>query len=394
MNPISDGITYDLVLAALKDIVGIPSVSLNEQALASYLKTRLSNAGLDARIDRHGNMIAKKRFARPGKTFYFNSHMDTVDVGNNWTRDPYGCETRGGRLYGVGACDCKGSLTGMVIALEAIAQSGVELSGEMGITAVAREQYQSVEQKGTANLIADGFQADMVVIGEPSCLTICRGCEGMAEVEITVKGVPVHGSNPEKGVNAIDVMLEIMREAKKLPIGRSEILDRGALNFGVITGGTRSCVVADGCSLKLARFLVEGETGAAFLGQIREILGRVKASDSRIGAEAVLTYDTLAGVVPDGAPVIEVLRRATERVVGKPAGLTAMRAHMDADFLINTANIPTVALGPGDLTAYDASDEWVDVNEVLTAAKIYVAAVQEALSQPVLSEGEARPRPY
>ena len=48
-----------------------------------------------------------------------------------------------------------------------------------------------------------------------------------------------------------------------------------------------------------------------------------------------------------------------------------MRAHLDSDFLINIAKIPCVAFGPGDMPRAHTADEWIDVEQIATAAKVY-----------------------
>ena len=379
MKDLFSMVTRESVIEALHGVIGIPSESLQEAKLAEYLRDRLNKAGAEAKIDDHGNMIARVKFDKPGKKIYFDSHMDTVEVGNLWKKNPYG-EVDGDRFYGVGAVDCQASLTGMMLALEIIAKSGIQLSGEVGLAAVAREQYPCVATRGTVNMLEDGFTADMCIIGEPTDLTICRGCEGMSEVIIDVTGVPCHASNPDFGVNAIEVMYEIMTEIRKLPVGESEILGKGSLNFGVIEGGTRSCVLPEHCRLRISKFIVEGEDGQTLLDQINEILERVKAKDSRIQASAVLGYNSHAGVVYEDSIIVKVLEAATKRVTGTAAPLTAMRAHMDSDFLINMGGIPTVALGPGKLREnVVAGSEWVSIEDTMTAVKIYLAAVLEAL---------------
>ena len=372
-------VTREAVIDALKGVIGIPSESLQEQKLAEYMRDRLLKAGAEAQIDSHGNMIARIRYPKPGKKIYFDSHMDTVEVGNLWTRDPYG-ELDGDRFYGVGAVDCQASLAGMMLAIEILAKSGIELSGEAGLAAVAREQYPCVATKGTVNMLEDGFTADMCIIGEPTDLTICRGCEGMAEVIIDITGVPCHASNPDFGVNAIEVMYEVMTRIRELPVGDSEILGKGSLNFGVIEGGTRSCVLPEHCRLRISKFMVEGEDGEVLLGEINRILEEVKSRDDRIRAEAVLGYNSHAAVVYEGSPIIDVVRAGSRKVLGEAAPLTAMRAHMDSDFLINMGKIPTVAFGPGKLREnVVAGSEWVSVDDTVKAVRVYLASVIEAL---------------
>ena len=66
--------------------------------------------------------------------------------------NPFGAEVRGGRLYGRGAHDMKGSLAACIGAAKILADAGVRLRGDLVIAAVADEEYGSL---GTADLIDD-----------------------------------------------------------------------------------------------------------------------------------------------------------------------------------------------------------------------------------------------
>lgn len=52
-------------------------------------------------------------------------HMDTVVVGEGWTRDPFGAEEEHGLLYGRGACDMK---SGLACALSAFAKTAAAVA--------------------------------------------------------------------------------------------------------------------------------------------------------------------------------------------------------------------------------------------------------------------------
>lgn len=49
-------------------------------------------------------------------------HMDTVIVGEGWTRPPFGGEVEKGRIYGRGACDMKSGLACALSAFGAMAK--------------------------------------------------------------------------------------------------------------------------------------------------------------------------------------------------------------------------------------------------------------------------------
>ncbi len=378
---ISKYISREKAATVLADLVKTPSISRNEGQLAEKLKDMMVNMGFEAHIDSHGNMIAGKKYARQGVKLALNSHMDTVDVGDGWTEKPFGAEIRNNVLYGLGSCDCKGSIAGMLLAMNAITKSDLELKGELCFTAVVQEEVQGENNKGTVKLIKDGFKADMVLVGEPTKLTICRGCEGMVEVEVTTRGIAVHGSNAEDGVNAITNMVRIIDRVSKIKAGCSDLLGNGSINVGVISGGLRSSVVPDQCSLKIGRFVVEGETGPAFLDQVNGIIHDLKCSDPSFTASAALTYNSAAGVVSENTPIVGALKEATRDFMGAEAPVTGMRAHLDSDFLINLAGIPAIAFGPGDMAKAHKADEHVSIEEVVTAAKIYAGAIMRILSE-------------
>lgn len=95
------------MFSLLTRMVKIPSVSGNEAELAKFINDYCLKLGFDSKIDSHGNLIAIVKGKRLGKRLAFNSHLDTVGIGEGWTRDPFSGEIEGDRLYGRGSSDCK-----------------------------------------------------------------------------------------------------------------------------------------------------------------------------------------------------------------------------------------------------------------------------------------------
>ena len=373
-------LTYDHAVETLREIVSIPSISKSEQQLAEFLRDRCAGWGMDATIDAHGNMIARKRFSDDGVVFNMNSHMDTVPVFDGWTYPPFGGEMDGTLMYGVGVMDCKASIAGMMMAMEAILHNDVDLKGELVFTAVVCEEYPGESHKGTVRLINDGFKADMALIGEPTRSRICIGCQGMTEIMITTYGKAIHASNAEDGVNAINAMVKIIDAINaRLKPGHSKILGNGNINVGVIEGGIRSSTVPDKCTLKVSKFVVEGETGPQFRDDVQALVNELSAADPTLNAKVELTYNSLAGVIEPDHPLTKHMENATAKVFGKPCELNSVRCRFDSDFLIYMAGIPALAFGPGDITLAHKENEWVDVADLPDAAKVYTEAILEIL---------------
>ena len=115
----------DDLIALTQDLIRIPTLNPpgdNYHAICAYLDARLSAHGFKTEMIRaqgapadsephpRWNLVARREGASPGECVHFNSHHDVVTVGEGWTRDPFGGELEGDRIYGRGACDMKGGL--------------------------------------------------------------------------------------------------------------------------------------------------------------------------------------------------------------------------------------------------------------------------------------------
>lgn len=363
----------------LADMVKIPSVSGNEAALAKFIDGYCRKLGFDSTIDRHGNVLAIVKGKKSGKRLAFNSHMDTVPVGDGWTRDPFSGEIIGDRLYGRGGTDCKSSIAAHIMAAKALVEAGADFSGEIALCYVVDEEVQDLSRKGTLKMLHDGFTADMCVNGEDTDLRVCLVGGGMLEVKITTLGVGAHGATPEQGKNAVKMMCRVLDELEKIVPGNNKYIGSGSVNPGVISGGERSSVVPDSCVLKVARFTVPGETGAMFLEQINEIIKRLKAADPGFNAVAELTYNSNPSEVGEDSEVVQAIV-AAHKDLGKDCPLTGTPQHMDSDFLMNVGNIPTVIYGPGTGLMAHMPDEYVLLDEVREATQVCALTMYRVLA--------------
>ena len=106
------------------------------------------------------------------------------------------------------------------------------------------------------------LRPDFVVICEPSDDVITLGHKGKAQMRVVTHGLSAHGSAPEKGINAVYEMAEIISRVEAL---NKKLTDEGDPH-GTIVLSNISCVTASlnavpsECEIYLDRRLVLGET--------------------------------------------------------------------------------------------------------------------------------------
>ena len=371
------------VVSLLASLVKISSVSGDERKIAEFIHAYCLEACLDSTIDRHGNVISAHKWGHGKKKMLWNSHTDTVGFGDGWTRDPLGAQIENGFMYGRGSADCKSSIAAQIIAAKALVESGLDLEGELVLAHVVEEEVSNIDRKGTVLMIRDGFKADMAINGEASNLEVHLVCEGMLELRVCTIGRRAHGALPHEGVNAIVHMSRFINELMKITPGRNIYTGSGAITPGVIAGGERSCVVPDHCELKIARFTVPGENGEMFMKQVKNIILRLEEEDPSFKAEAELTYDSNPSEISEDSPVVRYLVQGIRDVRGVSFNpvFSGTPQHDDADWLSNLAGIPTVIFGPGKPESGHIPDEYVKLEDVLDAAKIYAMAAFNAFTK-------------
>lgn len=363
----------------VSDMVKIPSVSGNEAELAKFLVAYCVNLGFECEIDKYGNFFAFIKGKNPGKRLIFNSHLDTVEVGEGWTVDPFSGKIEPDKIWGRGSTDCKAAIGAQIIAALSVKEADADFDGEICLMYPVEEEVQCVERKGTYLSLKDGFTGDYAVNGEDTDLHVCLACEGMLEAKITTHGVGAHGATPKQGKNAIAMMCKVVEELQKIVPGTNEYTGSGSINPGVIEGGCRSSVVPDTCVLKCSRFIVPGENGQLFVDQINEIFEKLKKEDPDFKADVELTYDSNPSLIDKESPIVKAIMDA-HTDIGKECPLYGTPQHDDADFLTNIANIPTVLYGPGTGVLAHMPDEYVKISELEEAAKVYAMTILNILN--------------
>lgn len=178
----------------LVELINIPSVTGDEEEIATALEFRLSGHRPVRRI---GNaLVAGEPGGKPMIALY--GHTDTVPVQDNAT-----ASLADGRISGLGASDMKSGLAVMVHLLEddAIASGPFDLVGVF----YDREEGPIHENGLEAVLDEVGFLADseLSVVLEPTDLKVEVGCNGAFNADVAFTGRAAHSARPWLGTNAV-----------------------------------------------------------------------------------------------------------------------------------------------------------------------------------------------
>ena len=341
------------------------------------------------------NVIGRRRGRAERPLVHLNGHFDVVPAGAGWTVDPFRPTVRDGRIYGRGSCDMKAGLAAAVYAAEAIRRAGVDLNGSVEISGSVDEE--SGGFAGVAWLAEKGHlnakTTDFVIIPEPLYVDrICIGHRGVYWFEVTTHGRIAHGSMPFHGVNAIEhmgmlldrirreLMPKIAGRTTAMPVvpdgARHATLNINGIEGGQKVGGIQTPCVADVCRAVFdRRFLIE-EGFEATRREIVELLERAAAEMPALRYELRDLMVVHPVRTPDDSPLIGVLDRALQRVLGKTGGLVASPGTYDHKHVTRIGGITNcVAYGPGILDLAHQPDEWCGVDDVVNATKVIALAL-------------------
>lgn len=376
----------DDVVEFARSLVRIKSVSDHEGGVAERVKNKMEELGYDeVFIDSTGNVIG--RVGNGPKTIMFDSHMDTVEVNDTdeWLLPPFSAEIKDGRMYGRGSVDMKSSLAASVYAAARAKESGFISGKTVYVTGSVCEEF--CDGVNLKMLFAEHpeIKPDYVVICEPSDNVITLGHKGKAQILIRTRGVSAHGSAPEKGVNAVYAMAEIIQRVERL----NKELSASGEPHGTIVLSDISCVsaslnaVPSECSIYLDRRLVLGETVDKVNAEMDSLIEGKNASweigtlrrKSWTGAELVYEPMHPAWRIDEGHELTKLCDRAYEAVFGR-----APERYDFWDFGTNAVTpiamgIPTIGFGVGEYKLAHMRDENCEVEKITDACRFYTSLI-------------------
>jgi acetylornithine deacetylase len=350
-----------------------------EAAIARFVAEWCERAGLQTSLEQASpgrpNVVAAARGTGGGRSLILNAHMDTVGVAG--MTDPFTPSVEGGRIYGRGAYDMKGSLAACMLAT--LAASRRSLSGDVILTAVADEEFASV---GTAATVA-GTGAHAAIVTEPTEMQVAVAHRGFVSFEIETLGRAAHGSRPELGIDAIAKMGRVLVGIEELDGSLRSApthprLGSGSVHASLIEGGQEYSSYPARCRLQAERRTIPGETVEGVEREIRAVVEQAAEDDPDFAAQVRVLASREPFEVDEHEPIVEILRRHAAAVLGREPEVVGVPFWADSG-LLAPAGVPTVLFGPRGEGAH-AEVEWVEIADLEKCIEIYVAVAAELCS--------------
>lgn len=365
-----------------------------EGAVARYMQHWLTDAGLEVTLEEvepgRPNVLAWLRGSQPGPTICLTAHSDTVGYAN-WPDRALTPVVDGDRMVGIGVADDKGGCAAAMLAARELVRGGAQLAGDVLVALAIDEEGISI---GTEHLVANhAGEIDLAIELEPEgSHVIFTEHQGFGWIDIVVRGVPAHGSAPDKGVDAIVHMAEVITRLHRLDETRwrpnpDPRNGRTVFHTGTIHGGTDYATYPGEVVLGIEIGTQPGETLADRVADIEAVFAEVRAAEPAFSGEVRVRLDRDPFTGSGNAALVEALGDAAEAVNGARPAVTGLNAWTDAA-LLQSAGIPTVLFGPlgGN---YHAADEWVSIPDVVATAEILRRTVVTLLGVPVRAAHDA-----
>jgi succinyl-diaminopimelate desuccinylase len=345
----------DGLLGLATALVGIPSVSHHERAMADAVQAALELCPW-LEVERVGdNVVARTQLGRSRRVL-LAGHLDTVPPaeGND---EPH---LVGTTLYGLGAADMKGGLAVFLHLAGTLSEPAVDVTWCFYVGEEVAQEFNGLRHLWAER--PDLLAADAAILGEPTGGMVEAGCQGTLRVRIRLAGQRAHTARPHTGRNAVHRLAPLLTaiaafEVRRPVIDGCEYAEQ--LQVVSVEGGVAGNVLPDEAVIVVNHRFAPDRTAEQAESAVRELLApflepddQWELVDASNGAPPSLDHPSLAALVAvSGAPA---------RAKVGWTDVASFAAH----------GVPAANFGPGDPLLCHTPAEHVSEQELRDAARV------------------------
>jgi len=361
-----------------RELVSIPSPTGDAEAVTARYAEVVRGIGLEVEIlhDYPGGPSTVARLPGAGRSpaLTLDGHLDTIHAPHAALR------LEANRIYGRGAADMKSGVAAMVEAARVLTTAGVHLGGDLVLATHSLHEAPAGHMEGLRALIArsDVFTgAALVAESESGALAIRGKGQALFELAVTRPGDVLHENTarplgvPNPLDYAIRVAGRVLDRGQELAAADDPLLGPETFFLGQVHGGDFYNRVPVRAMLNGTYRYWPERSWADVEAEFARLLASVPRPDG-LAADLRLLSNGLGYELSPDAPIVRALQAAYRRVCGHDLPICGALSVCDVNVIIREAGIPAVAFGIGSPTAH-ADVEWVDLEGVARAARVYVA---------------------
>lgn len=317
------------------------------------------------------NMLAKLGEGEGG--LLLSGHSDTVPFDEkSWHSDPFSIVEKDDKFFGLGTCDMKGFFAFILQACKGL--SAKQLKKPLYVLATADEETTMAGARFFMQ--SQAIKPDVAIIGEPTNLVPVVMHKGHMSHRITVQGQSGHSSNPHLGVNAIEIIYQVIQKLMKLKEllalnYKNEAFDvpEPTLNLGAIKGGDNANRICGHCRLDIDMRSLPGMADAELIHLLSDALKPLAEKyPARIKFE----------VLHSSSPSFEQTKPSSlinlaEEITGHQC--CAVNYATEAPF-IQKLGCQTIVMGPGSIDQAHQPNEYLAFSEIIKTEKILMMVIK------------------
>lgn len=343
-------------ITLLQDLIQIESFSKKESETAQRLEHWFEEYKIPFQRKDNNLWAVNKAFDSKKPTLLLNSHHDTVQPNQAYTRDPFAAELVDGKLYGLGSNDAGGALVSL-LALFTHYYDHTDPAYNLLFVASAEEEIAG--EKSLRNLLPDLPKIDLAIVGEPTLMHLAIAEKGLVVFDVVIKGTPSHAAHPNTD-NPLMKLPEIIKKIENLSFEKvSPVLGPVKVTLTQVEAGSQHNVVPSEVQLVLDVRVNECYTNTEIKERIQAALPcEVTPRSLRLQSSSI----------DENHPLVQAGKKLGRNVYGSPT-LSDQAA----------LSCPSLKLGPGDSTRSHSADEYIYVSEIEEGIALYIELVKQIL---------------
>ncbi|MCQ8878192.1 acetylornithine deacetylase [Pseudoalteromonas shioyasakiensis] len=365
-------------LSMYQQLIAAPSISAMDESLSmsnkgviDLLANWCKELGFDCEITELSgpkgrfNLLAKRGKGDGG--LMLAGHTDTVPFDDSrWNYDPFKLSEHDNKLFGLGSIDMKGFFAFVLQAISELDDS--EQNQPILILATADEE---TTMAGAQQICQHpNLKPARCIIGEPTDMTPVFTHKGHMSTAIRVIGRSGHSSDPERGLNAIEVMhkvtsrlLVLKQELKNKYSVEHFVIPYPTLNLGHIHGGDNANRICGCCEMHIDMRPLPGLS----VQELQAMLLAIAADINNQYPDAVSVVDMHEPIPAFTGSTDSALVKLAEKISGEQA--VAVNYCTEAPF-IQQLGCETIVMGPGSINQAHQPDEFLAMEKIKPSQKI------------------------